>query len=101
MDKNRNEINPLKRDDLGRKGIGPVSKNFDIPKALEDTLKRNDTKGSHHLGKTTSHRVFVLKLSVAKRMHNEIFAYRYKSIEIYCAILDSMKYIISKLLFLQ
>ena len=73
----------MKRDDLGRKGIGPVSKNFDIPKALDDTLKRNDTNGSHHLEIVAPQRVFVLKLSVAKRMHNEIFAYRCSNIEIY------------------
>ena len=35
-DRNLTDRRPLKGETLERKGIGPVKKNFDIPKALEN-----------------------------------------------------------------
>ena len=52
-DRNLTDRRPLKGETFERKGIGPVKKNFDIPNALENRLRMNVIKGSHHFESST------------------------------------------------
>ena len=52
-DKNLTDRSPLKGDTFERKGMGPVKKNFDIPNPLDNKLRINVIKGSHHFESNT------------------------------------------------